>query len=241
MVISAGYCFLGALFVTASIWIFRSGWDVNGNQFVLTWMIVWLFAHVNLLWLDVFSVWVPVQFVPMFLITWIVTNVASILLPFELVPGFYHWGYALPAHALYTTQLDIWSGGCFPLIYVNLPVLFAWWVLGLFLTYLGVYRRCHYAVIAQETQEAQFHDKLADAMAFERKHDLEVRLEEKRLAGQTNGSEAVEAAEEEEARDEPRNLEAMAAELRKLDTSDRKELAKMSSLVHFGPSFNNPL
>lgn len=236
--ISIGYCFIGSLCVTGAIWIFRDGWDVTGGMFVLTWMIVWLFAHVNFLVLDAITVWVPMSFVPLLLITWIVMNVSSILLPFELVPGFYHWGYALPAHAVYSTQLDIWSGGCNPMLAVNLPVLFAWEVLGTILSALGVYRRCHYAVIAQESQEKQFNGKVQDALAFEKKRDTERAAERRREKEATAAGSAAssEPAEEEEARDK---LE-LEEELRMEQTRDREEMRKVKSNVHFGPSFSNP-
>lgn len=53
-IISVLYTFLGALCTAGAIWAFRSGWDVNGNQFVLTWMSLWLFGHLNFLVLDFF-------------------------------------------------------------------------------------------------------------------------------------------------------------------------------------------
>lgn len=60
-IISGAYTCVGALSTTGAIWAFRAGWHVNGNQFVLSWMILWLFAHANFLSLDVFTVWLPVQ------------------------------------------------------------------------------------------------------------------------------------------------------------------------------------
>jgi hypothetical protein len=59
--ISVAYTFVGSLSTAGAIWAFRGNWKVNGNQFVLTWMILWLFAHANFLSLDVFTVWIPVQ------------------------------------------------------------------------------------------------------------------------------------------------------------------------------------
>ena len=59
--ISIAYTFVGSLSTTGAIWAFRAGWNVNGSQFVLSWMILWLFAHANFLAFDVFSVWIPVQ------------------------------------------------------------------------------------------------------------------------------------------------------------------------------------
>jgi hypothetical protein len=45
--VSLAYTFCGSLCVTGSIWAFRVDWNVNSNQFALTWAILWLFAHVS--------------------------------------------------------------------------------------------------------------------------------------------------------------------------------------------------
>jgi hypothetical protein len=169
--ISAAYTLVGALCTAGAIWAFRAGWGVNGNQFALTFAIIWLFAHINFLTFDVFTVWLPPPYVPMALVTWVVLNITSILLPFELIPGFYHWSYALPANELYRTLLDIWSGGCNPQLYISLPVLFSLEVVALSLSSLGIYRRCHYAVLAGEAQQKAFREKLDAALISEREKD----------------------------------------------------------------------
>ncbi|TPR04169.1 Carboxylesterase family protein [Aspergillus niger] len=151
--ISGIYTFIGSLCTTGAIWAFRYGWHVNGGQFMITWMALWLFAHLNFLVLDVFTIWLAPPFVPMALISWVVLNVSSILLPFELSPGFYKWGYALPAHAIFQVMVDIWSGGCNPQLDYALPVLCAYEVVGMVLSSLGVYRRAHYAVLAEEAKK----------------------------------------------------------------------------------------
>jgi hypothetical protein len=91
--ISVTYCFIGSLCVTGAIWIFKDGWHVNGYQFVLTWLVLSLYTHLNFLTLDVFTVWLPPPFVPMALISWLILNISSIILPFELMSDFYKWSY----------------------------------------------------------------------------------------------------------------------------------------------------
>jgi hypothetical protein len=59
--ISLAYTCAGSLGTAGAIWAFKAGWDVNAKQFVLSWMILWLFAHANFLSLDVFTVWLPPQ------------------------------------------------------------------------------------------------------------------------------------------------------------------------------------
>ncbi|KAL2856712.1 hypothetical protein BJX68DRAFT_229369 [Aspergillus pseudodeflectus] len=163
--ISGLYTLAGSMCAIGAVWAFRAGWDVNGYQWVLSWLTLWLFAHLNFLTLDVVAVWIPAPYVPMALITWVVTNVASTLIPFELSPGFYKWGFALPAHAVYNVLIHIWSGGCNPQLNYALPVLFAYEIVSGVISGIGVYRRAHFAVIAAEKEEKSWHEKVANAVA----------------------------------------------------------------------------
>lgn len=225
--ISLAYTLSGSLCVTGAIWAFRAEWHVNGNQFVLTWMILWLFAHVNFLWLDVFSVWLATRFLPMALITWTVFNVAAILLPFEMSPGFYRWAYAMPAHEVYITLIDIWSGGCNPHLSYSLPILFALEVLGWLLSALGIYRRCHYAVVAEMAQEDAFQERLNAAMAFERKHDEETRAI---LEGTQDVILETKTAE--------RNRQELGDMIEKGNEEQASKDRRASQACNFGPSFD---
>ncbi|CAI7591838.1 unnamed protein product [Penicillium glandicola] len=164
LIMSSIYTLVGAMCTAGAIWAFRSGWDVNGNQFALTWLVLWLFAHLNFLVLDVFTIWLPPPYVPMALISWVIWSVTSILLPFELSPAFYRLGYAVPAHAVFQVLIDIWSSGCNPQLYHALPVLFVYEILGIILSTIGVYRRAHYACIKQETDEMAFQERVAAAV-----------------------------------------------------------------------------
>jgi hypothetical protein len=223
-VLSAIYCFVGSLCVTGAIWAFRSGWDVNGNQFVLTWVILWLFAHANFLTLDVFTAWVPAPLVPMALITWVVLNVASVLLPFELSSPFYKWGYAIPAHCLYQILVDIWSSGCNPVLYYALPVLFAYEVSSSILCAIGVHRRCHYAMVKQDQ----------DAEALQVRIDAAVRFEMKKVREQRERDEGGAA---EEVDDEERDRRELGEEIERETTRIRREQTNATKVVEFGPSF----
>jgi hypothetical protein len=176
LIISGIYTLIGSLCTAGAIWAFRNGWHVNGNQFALTWAVLWLFAHLTFLVLDVFTIWLPPPYVPMALITWVVTNVTSILLPFELSPGFYKVGFALPAHSVFNVLVNIWSGGCNPQLYYALPVLFIYELLGATLSTIGVYRRAHYAAIKAEADEKDAESRIAAAILQQQEAQL-VRME----------------------------------------------------------------
>jgi hypothetical protein len=211
LVVSGLYTFVGSLCAVGMIHTFRNGWAQNADQFVESWMLVWLFAHLNFLTLDVFTVWLPPPYIPMALIAWVVFNVTSVLLPFELSNGFYRLGYVFPAHAVFAGLIDIWSGGCYPRLAYALPVLFAIWLSSFSLSSLGVYRRCHYAVLAEEHKEKAFQERLDTAIAVERKQEHRAR-------------EDSEAAKEE-------TSEAVSPESVAVEKEDRNELEQAMTRV----------
>lgn len=225
--ISGIYTFIGSFCTTGAIWAFRYGWHVNGGQFMITWMALWLFAHLNFLVLDVFTIWLAPPFVPMALISWVVLNVSSILLPFELSPGFYKWGYALPAHAIFQVMVDIWSGGCNPQLDYALPVLFAYEVVGMVLSSLGVYRRAHYAVLAEEAKK-ESQERLA----------VEAEGEAEKETPGTNGGEGP-AGEAEAEEGEPSEMQPEGFGERMRQEMSRLERVH-TSRQNTGPSFDLP-
>lgn len=253
LTISALYTLVGSVCSTGAIWAFRSGWDVNGNQFVLTWMSLWLFAHLNFLTLDVFSIWLPPPFLPMALITWVVINITSILLPFALSPGFYRWAYALPTHAVYNVLLDIWSGGCNPTLHYALPVMFAYELSSLSLSLLGVYKRSHLGFITLENEEKVLQEKIAAALAKVQEDTEEGEgLEKRRTKGGAGDSEnpAIgEALSDIESAGPAHRVgtiatladrEEMADRIRRETTQLRQEQAHADKTSNLGPCFDLP-
>ncbi|KAH8202501.1 hypothetical protein TruAng_003309 [Truncatella angustata] len=152
--LSISYTLIGSLCIAGYIWAFKESWDVNGNQFALTWIVMWLYMHVNFLLVDILTTWVPMQFMPFCILTWVVMNVASAISPFELDPGFYRWGYALPGHEVYQVLVKIWSHGCGNQLHIALPVLFSWWFAAIALVIVAVRTRCRKASAAEKAETA---------------------------------------------------------------------------------------
>lgn len=69
-------------------WAFREDWEVNGNQFVLTWMTIWLFMHIHLLIMDTISTIAPLPAMPFAVLLWVVMNIGGITTPLEMQAGF---------------------------------------------------------------------------------------------------------------------------------------------------------
>lgn len=144
---AAGLIFtLGAaLCQTGYFWAFRETWDVNGNQFVLTWMTYWLLMHIHYLILDSISTVAPLPVMPFVVLLWVFLNISSTLAPLELQAGFYHWGICLPSHNAYSVLVTIWTGGAENRLYRALPILFSWWILANITTSITHFRACHLA------------------------------------------------------------------------------------------------
>jgi hypothetical protein len=239
--VSAVFTMIGSLFVTSSIWIFRAGWDVNGKNFVLNWFALWLFAHVNFLTLDFFTMWIPAAYIPWVLIAWVAMNTTSILLPFALSSSFYRWAYALPGHEIYQVLTDNWSNGCNPQLRYALPILFAYEVCGLFWSVLGVYRRAHFAVIAEETQEETFRNRVQTALKLERDHDRRLREKNDEVAGSGAVEIVPDIAEKESPEDLQADKETAAEAIEKRDDEARRVESRASrQLANFGPAFHLP-
>lgn len=234
-IISGVYTFVGSLCTTGAIWAFRNGWNVDGGQFMLTWMALWLFAHLNFLVLDAFTVWVSPPFVPMCLISWMMLNSTSILLPFELSAAFYKWGYALPAHSVFNVLIDIWSGGCNPQLDYGLPVLFGYEIVGLVLSSIGVYRRAHYAVIKQEKDEKDLEERITAAIA--RREDRQLTREESTLEDQ--GSRVSESDRDEGDRGR-RGTTATMPEKGEMMDIIRREMSRPREETSTGRTNNGP-
>lgn len=153
------YTFLASLAFTGYLWAFREHWQVGGREFMLTWMVMWLDVEVN--WVIMESLvasFIPLAFVSVFVVSWVMVNVASTVFPFELSAGWYRWGYALPAHNTYVTLIYVWSRCASPLRY-SLPIMFSWWVVGHVVAWFSVLKRCRDAEkqlkAAQESRESE--------------------------------------------------------------------------------------
>lgn len=136
------YGFLTALTVTGYLWAFKETWPVGGSEFGLTLVVFWLYMDVQWQVLESFvGSFVPMHFVPFVFLTWMLTNVASTVFPFEIMAGFYRIGYALPAHEAYTLMVQAWSG-CADQTRISLPVLFSWWLVGHVASVFSIRKRC---------------------------------------------------------------------------------------------------
>ncbi|KAF4553273.1 Hypothetical protein D9617_7g030000 [Elsinoe fawcettii] len=158
------YSFFGGLCMAGYIWAFKEDWDVSGTQFILTWMVLWLCNHVNFTIMDCATGFIPISFLPFFVLTWIFINITSTVWPFELSPGFYKIGYALPAHETWVVLIQIWSGGGLNRLYQALPILFSWEILCFPFQILALYLRCIRAKSEVTKQEEMIDERVQTSL-----------------------------------------------------------------------------
>lgn len=169
---SVCYTFVTSLSWSGAMWAFRESWDVNRNQLVLVWMTMWLFMHINFLFFDILTTFIPPAYLPLGVLTWVIINVSSVIAPFELSPGFYRWGHAVPAHEVFQILTQIWGGGCNNQLYRALPILFVWWVVGILVVTLALRYRLNTALKAQNMMLEDEKKKQADSSSLEESHHL---------------------------------------------------------------------
>jgi hypothetical protein len=57
--------------------------------------------YINLLYIDLITIFIPIKFILFFIFSFVIFNVISLLVPFELSPSFYKIGYASLAYKAY--------------------------------------------------------------------------------------------------------------------------------------------
>ncbi|KAK7213944.1 hypothetical protein V2G26_021122 [Clonostachys chloroleuca] len=130
------------LSMSVYIYAYRESWNVDGAVFCKSWMLYWLLMDIHWQVMEtLIACYIPMQFSPFFVFPWIITNVASTVFPYEIMPAWYKIGYALPSSGVYTLNIHIWSG-CGSQLGVALPALFVWWALGHITSVFAVRKRC---------------------------------------------------------------------------------------------------
>lgn len=140
LIVSFIYTIFSSLVMTGYMWAFREDWNVSSNQFGLTFLLLWFLMHIYFCLVDFAVAFLPPPAMPFVILTVIYLDITSTTTPFELSPGFFRLGYALPAFEAYSVLIDIWSGTTAQL-YIALPILFAWWIVGLAVAFIGHRRR----------------------------------------------------------------------------------------------------
>lgn len=155
MLVSYAFTLSTALCMAGYFWAYKEGWNVNGWQYILSVLVLWIYAHIHILMVDIGTAFLPLPLMPFCVLTWIIMNVTSTVAPFEISPGFFKWGYVLPGRVTYEILLQIWSQGCNNHIYRTLPALLGWEIIGSLIAPWGIFHRCNAAILAKQLREEE--------------------------------------------------------------------------------------
>ncbi|KAF8976572.1 hypothetical protein BGZ46_008154 [Entomortierella lignicola] len=97
---------------------------------------------------------IPVTFIPMITITFVVMNVIAVFKPVELMPGFYRWIYAMPFLNAVQMARYVLMGSYNRLSY-NVPILFAWIVVPITLLPFAITRQKRLMAEVMEMEELE--------------------------------------------------------------------------------------
>ncbi|KAI5304509.1 hypothetical protein KEM56_006424 [Ascosphaera pollenicola] len=155
MLVSYAFTLSTALCMAGYFWAYKESWNVNGGQYFLSVLVLWMYAHIHILMVDIGTAFLPLPLMPFCVLTWIIVNVTSTVAPFEISPGFFRWGYVLPGRVTYEILLQIWSRGCNNHLYRTLPALLGWEIVGSLVAPWGIFHRCNAAIMAKQLRESE--------------------------------------------------------------------------------------
>ena len=113
--------------------------------------------------LDIATAFIPIAFLPMFVLTWIIASVAATIGPPDILNHWYRVSYFFPALHWWQTSITILTQGAASRLDYTLPTLAGWFVLlKIFSTYANYYRagkaRATFAMVARgELAPTQHH------------------------------------------------------------------------------------
>jgi hypothetical protein len=118
-----------SLCVAGWTFAFRGPYHMDAKMFFAFWAVTWVFSMINFDVLDIVTGFIPMAFIPFFILTWIIFNVAASLGPEEILHHWYRINYFFPSLHWYQTLVTIFTKGGFNKLHYTLPVLAAWLLL----------------------------------------------------------------------------------------------------------------
>jgi hypothetical protein len=118
-----------SLCVTGWTFAFRGSYEMDTKMFFAFWAVTWVICMINFDVLDIVTGFIPMAFVPFFVLTWVIFNVGAALGPVEILHHWYRISYFFPSFHWYRTLITILTEGGYNRLHYTLPVLAAWLVL----------------------------------------------------------------------------------------------------------------
>jgi hypothetical protein len=133
-------CLIG---ISWGLWfeIFHESAPISGGKYCLIWLIYWVYGFIAFLVLDTATVFVPMPYLPVCVLTYIIVNVSASVFPVDIKPDFFHLDYIWPSYNCFELLITTLSHGANSRIYRNVPVLFGWLVFWIPLNFLAARKR----------------------------------------------------------------------------------------------------
>ncbi|KAF8448608.1 hypothetical protein BDZ91DRAFT_751867 [Kalaharituber pfeilii] len=123
------------------LYIFKNSVHIGTVQFFQIWCVFWLFATINFHLIDGICALVDVKWIPFFIFSWILSQIATVVIPHELSSVFYRVDYFFPSYHVWGLFMTIVAHGANSHLKINLTVLFMWLVVVLPWGVFGNYTR----------------------------------------------------------------------------------------------------
>ncbi|CCX16286.1 Similar to Nitrosoguanidine resistance protein SNG1; acc. no. P46950 [Pyronema omphalodes CBS 100304] len=111
------------------VFIFQTTGDLQTPQFFAIWSSIWLFAAICFWTIDGVGALIGVQWMPFFILSWIIVQIATVISPMQLASHFYRVDYFFPSHHIWGILMTIFAHGAGNNLKINLPVSFAWLII----------------------------------------------------------------------------------------------------------------
>ncbi|KAH6637687.1 hypothetical protein C7974DRAFT_390005 [Boeremia exigua] len=108
---------------------FRGSYSIDVKMFFAFWAVTWVYCMISFDVLDIATGFIPMAFVPFFVLTWIIWNVVASLGPPEILHQWFRINYFFPSLHWFRTFITIITQGALNDSRYTLPVLAVWLVL----------------------------------------------------------------------------------------------------------------
>lgn len=133
-------CLIG---ISWGLWfeIFHESVSISGGQYCLVWLTYWIYGLIAFLVLDTATVFVPMPYLPVCVLTYIIVNVSASVFPVDIKPDFFHLDYIWPSYNCFELLITTLSHGASNRIYRNVPALLGWLIVWTPLNWLAARKR----------------------------------------------------------------------------------------------------
>jgi len=144
-VVSRLFTFIIAISWSGWFYTFAQGRTGSPSSYILMALDMWMYAMIAFEFHDTCAAFIPIEFLPITVLSWVIINVTAAAFPIPLKLTFYRIDYAIPSFNCFEIFITILTGGSANRLYRNLPVLFAWMIVTGITGVAANVRRCRFA------------------------------------------------------------------------------------------------